>query len=172
MGIFDSFRNKSSDNLVEVVDTTTKTTKLAEYNFPDIEVGSYVDNSAFAKFRELSNDRQAQYNAYDEMTKDIIISSALEMYADDASQYDHTGKMIWAESEDDSLAEYINELLDTLCISDNLWTIYYLLATYGDVYIRLFKKQVNKSNLTEQSLLDESVDYEDYIEICDEPKIS
>lgn len=156
---------------------------MSQYDFPDLSVGDYVDYSQFSKFRELSSDRKVQYSAYDEMTKDIIISSALEMYADDASQYDTKGRLIWADSSDTELANYINDLLELLNISKNLWSMYYSLAEYGDVYIRLFKRPkestgaVDRSNgmidknesLTEQ-LIDKDVDYEDFVEVCDDPE--
>lgn len=156
--------------------------KGVSVDFPDLVGSSFVDYGSFSKLRELSNKRAEQYEAYDAMTKDIIISSALEMYADDASQYDNTGRLIWCESDDADLSTYVNDLLDTLEIPKKLWTIYYNLAEYGDVYLRLFKKIKcppdeffqNNSGYTGQKMLSEDlnleVPYEDYVEVCDEPE--
>lgn len=152
-------------------------------DFPDLVGASYVDYGAFSKLREIESDRESQYRSFDAMTKDIIISSALEMYADDSTQYDSLGRLIWCESEDIALSDYVNKLLDTLEIPKKLWTIYYNLAEYGDVYIRLFKKTKMPSDkvmgisavkppnlMNEDMLLDFDTPYEEYVEVCDNPE--
>ena len=183
----DDFDIDSSSDIIyeaaEVELTPEEQQALAEYDFPDLNVSDYVNFSQFSKFTELANDRATQYAAYDNMTSDIIISSALEMYADDASQYDNQGRLIWAESDNPELVEYIDKLLDTLSIGKSLWVIYYNLALYGDVYIRLFK-QTNDiydndiypyKNLYDQLKMDENIldissKYLPYIEVSDEPE--
>lgn len=145
--------------------------KIKEMDFPELDAYQFVDQGAFSKFRELSSGRQAQYNAYDAMTKDIIISSALNMYAEDATQYDTLGRVIWVESEDPDLAEYLNGLVEILEFPRKLRSIVYSLAEYGDVYLRLFKK--TKEGDSSGSLLeglDPNVEYEDYIEVVDNPE--
>ena len=179
MGFFDFLFGESKK---VAVSQSTAVNRVSTYEFPDIEVSNYIDYGAFSKFRELSENRREQYRAYDEMTKDIVISSALEMYADDASQYDNTGKLIWCTSDNKELNEYVDDLIDTLQIPKHLWSIYYSLALYGDVYIRLFKKESDSLNedtdLLDENDLDEEhekvleagVDYENHIEICDNPE--
>lgn len=149
---------------------------ITSYDFPDLTIGSFIDQGSFSKFRELSSDREAQYIAYDDIATDVIISSALEMYADDASQVDSSGNTIWVESPNDKgLADYLNNLLETLNIPKMLWGIYYSLAEYGDVYLRLYKKEnldgtgANKNNLNEAQMnLD--VPYENYVELVKDPE--
>ena len=163
--------------------------RLSNYDFPDIEDFDFIDYASFSKFREISENRKAQYNAYDEMSRDVIIAMALAMYSEDASQYDTMGRIIWVESEDPELAEYLNELIELLEIPKKLRSIYYSLAEYGDVYIRLFKKSKSESdenlhdNMSKishasseemetllEAMIDRSVDYEDYIEVVDAPE--
>lgn len=163
--------------------TPEEEASIKEYDFPDLNVSDYVNFSQFSKFTELSSDRAVQYAAYDNMTTDIIISSALEMYADDASQYDNQGRLIWAESDDPDLVDYIDKLLDTLGIGKSLWVIYYNLALYGDVYIRLFKKtneiytqgnypytNLNDAMEISENVLDVTSSYQRYVEVSDEPE--
>lgn len=157
-------------------------------DFPDLLTKNFFDMGAFMKLREISDEREQQYRIYDSMTGDIIISSALEMYADDASQYDTEGRLIWCESEDEDLMGWVNNLLDTLDIPKKLWSIYYNLAEYGDVYIRLFKKVKNRpypvnpivpdefsssktleEALNEDMLLNFDAPYEDYVEVVSDP---
>lgn len=188
-----------SDSYEEItrnlIEATAKISKQQNPNavvdFPDLVSASFVDYGSFGKLRNLENDRSIQYAAYDAMTKDIIISAALEMYADDASQYNPNGKLIWCEGDDAELVSYIDELLDTLEIPKKLWSIYYNLAEYGDVYIRLFKKTGEEYKeddnyvpdgkvkledaeidllMKEDLLLNFDDKYEDYIEVCDNPE--
>lgn len=177
------------------LDITDPARVIAEYDFPDLNLSRNIDYSAFNRFTALSTDRKAQYEAYDAMTSDTIISSALEMYADDASQYDNQGRLIWAESENADLVDYIDGLLDTLNIGKMLWAIYYNLALYGDVYLRLFKKtndiydrdiypyatniydglELDPVNERDREQLDENIldlkaKYLPYVELVDDPE--
>ena len=104
-----------------------------------IDSGSFVDTTAFNQFRTLGTDRNEQYRMYDEMGLDSIISAALELYTDDATQYNNKGQIIWVESEDPQIAQFGNRLLDNLQISDKIWSIAYCLVKYGEVYLELFK---------------------------------
>ena len=176
------------------LDITDPARVIAEYDFPDLNLSQNIDYSAFNKFTSLASDRKTQYEAYDNMTNDTIISSALEMYADDASQYDNQGRLIWAEGDNPELVEYIDKLLDNLNIGKMLWAIYYNLALYGDVYIRLFKKTndiydkeiypyknfyddyssnyLNENDEKElnENILDIGSKYLPYVELVDEPE--
>lgn len=90
------------------------------------------------QFRELSNDRSAQYDAFDEMEKDASISAALKMYADDATQYNLDGDVIWVESDDPDVAAFGNRLLKVLGINEKAWSHIYNLVKYGDIYLETF----------------------------------
>lgn len=207
MGIFDKAREFLSDWLTEdgtgnmdklpVVDGTDDSMtsrwvqKLSEYDFPDIDNFDFIDYASFSKFREISENRRAQYNAYDEMSRDVIIAMALSMYAEDASQYDTMGRVIWVEAEDPELADFLNDLLELLEIPKKLRSICYSLAEYGDVYLRLYKKpkdggsgsmlhdnlgKISNASTSQEmeeileAMIDRSVDYEDYVEIVDSPE--
>ena len=121
------------------------------------ESGNFVNTSEFQSFRTLGSDRNEQYRMYDEMANDSIIASALELYADDSTQYNAKGQVIWAESEDTNIAQFANRLIDVLQINENAWSHIYNLVKYGDVYIQLFKddeinddpliKTINKTNV-------------------------
>ena len=72
---------------------------------------SLIDSSQVTKFVTLSKYRDERYQAFEEMLADPIVSAALEMYADDATQYNRDGNSIWAESDDAEVAKYVNYLL-------------------------------------------------------------
>jgi hypothetical protein len=69
------------------------------------------------------------------------IAAAIEMYADDSTQYDpRTGKVIWAESEDEEIAKAANRLIDVLQLNEKAWRHIYSLCTYGDLYLRVYRE--------------------------------
>lgn len=145
---------------VEVVNKATK-------GFPDLEVSNFLDYSSFGEFRTMSSNRKAQYQTYDNMLSDTVVSSAIEMYADDATQYGSDGRAIWVTADDTDTENVLNSILEELDIESELWGMYYALAAYGDVYIRLFKKPVD---ITEEGFDNALNQYELSKEICNKPE--
>lgn len=112
---------------------------------PQDDITNNLDNSnllsleQFQSFRTIASDRETQYRIYDEMALDSIISSALEMYADDATQYNSKGKIIWAESEDTDISAFANRLIDILNLNADAWSHIYSMVKYGDIYLRIYR---------------------------------
>lgn len=97
-------------------------------------------------FRDISDNREEQYDAFDEMERDASISAALKMYADDATQYNLDGDVIWAESADSNIANFANRLLKVLRINEHAWSHIYNLIKYGDIYLETFYDDEVDSN--------------------------
>lgn len=95
-----------------------------------------LDN--ISQFRELSGNRNEMYDAFDEMEKDARISAALSIYADDATQTDLNGNVVWIKSDDPDIAAFGNRLLRVLKINQNAWSHIYQLCKYGNCYLELF----------------------------------
>lgn len=72
------------------------------------------------------------------MKADSVVAAALEMYADDATQYDSEGRIMWVESDDPDVAAFGNRLIDVLGIEANAWSHIYSLCLYGDLYLETF----------------------------------
>lgn len=140
--------------------------------------------SQLNQFRQLSEDKNTQYSAYDEMKSDPIIAAALELYADDATQYDEQGRIIWAESDDPVITKAANRLLDILNIPERSWKHIYQLCTYGDYYLKLYKKdsssqeENSKSGSNSVRVINDKVTstttttvtpYEEYVEDVEDP---
>lgn len=104
-----------------------------------LEGSNMLDTSQLEQFRTISSDRETRYRLYDEMCLDAVIASALELYADDATQYNAKGQIIWAESENQNISNFANRIIDVLNINDNAWSHIYSLVKYGDVYLELYK---------------------------------
>jgi len=90
-------------------------------------------------FRQMSSDAETRYRIFDEMETDSVISSALDMYADDATQYNNDGKVIWAESENSDVAKFANRLIDIFQLNNKAWEHIRSLIKYGDLYLELFR---------------------------------
>lgn len=105
----------------------------------ELDGSSLFDYGQLNQFRTLTDDRNLQYKMYDEMAEDSIISAALELYADDATQYNTKGQVIWAESDDVDIAKFANRLIDILQLNENAWDHIYSLVKYGDLYLELFR---------------------------------
>ena len=117
----------------------TKDDKSLVEFLEELTGSSLVDMSQLNQFRTIASDRESQYRLYDEMCNDTIIASALEMYADDATQYNSKGQVIWAESSNTDIADFANRLIDVLDLNKNTWSYIYSLVKYGDVYLETFK---------------------------------
>lgn len=112
----------------------------------EIEAGSIVNLSELEEFRTLSTDREEQFRVYDVLVQDSEVSAILEIYADEATQYDTEGRIIWAESDDTDVAKFVNGLLDKLHIPENAWSHIYALCLYGEVYLETFNNvSINKN---------------------------
>ena len=109
-------------------------------NFLDdrLENTSIFNLNDLMEFRKLSDSRESLYKTFDEMMQDSQISTVIEIYADEACQYNEDGKIIWGESEDPEVASFVNRLLDKLRIEENIWDYVYQLVYLGDVYLETF----------------------------------
>lgn len=110
-------------------------------SLPEAATGEWIDLSEFDKFREISKNRDELYNFFDEMSKDTIISTALEMYAEDCTSYNDHGKIIWVESDDPNVQRAAQRLIDVLKIEDDCFYHILSLVTYGDVYLENFYEE-------------------------------
>ena len=72
------------------------------------------------------------------MSQDNNISAVLETYAEDSTETNEQGKIVWCESSDSSISKYISNLIDTLNIDKYIYSWVYSLVKYGDVYLRLY----------------------------------
>jgi hypothetical protein len=146
----------------------------------DITGALLSDINSIQEFRTISSNRNDKYIGFEEMLEDPIISAALEMYADDACQYNDNGDIIWAEGDNTEAVEAANRLINVLDINKNCWRDIYSLCTYGDLYLRLYKEGdesdyntiYNRNNAGNQLLVkpeEPNLLYEEYVEYVEDP---
>lgn len=109
-------------------------------NFVEQGLANAVDLSKIESFSGVSRSRDQIYTMLDSMAEDPIISAALETYAEDVTEYNEQGKIVWAESTDTDVLKYVNYLLDTMNIDKNIYKWVYSLCKYGDLYLRLYRE--------------------------------
>lgn len=124
--------DKSSDTSIDPNNTLGDALK-------DIYGSAGVDLTELNKFRTMATDRETQYRMYDEMDLDSIVSTTLEMYADDATQFNSKGQVIWVESDDPDVAAFGNRLIDVLGLNEKAWSHIYAMCKYGDLYLETFR---------------------------------
>lgn len=129
----------------------------SEDNIHKEGIASTLDISAIESFTTLSQSRDQVYALLDTMGEDPTVAAALEIYAEDATEYNDQGRIVWAESVDSNIGKYITFLLDTLNIDKNVYKWVYNLCKYGDVYLRLFRK----SDYEDKDVLGDSLYGED-----------
>lgn len=82
----------------------------------------------------LDQDLMSRYSDYESMDEYPELGSALDLYADDATQIDvTTGKSIWVEAEDATIERVLTETFEkNLRVEEDIWEIARNLCKYGN----------------------------------------
>lgn len=103
-------------------------------------INSAIDLSGINSLSQQATTRNEMYNIYDTMCEDGQISAVIKTYAEDATQRNAEGNIVWATSNDSNIAYLINYYIDSLNIDKNIYKWAYSLCKYGDLYIRLYRE--------------------------------
>jgi hypothetical protein len=83
------------------------------------------------------------------MSEDPTISAALEIYAEDSTETNDEGRVVWCESDDAEIVKFVTFLLDTMNVDKNIYRWVYSLCKYGDLYLRLFhESEMDNDSIT------------------------
>ena len=97
--------DKIIDNIVDTVET------------------SQFDINKLNSFTNVSRSRNDLYNTLDDMSTDSTIAAVLETYAEDATETNDKGNIVWAESDDSECLKFVTYLLNALNIDKNILMI-------------------------------------------------
>ena len=100
---------------------------------------SNIDIAKIQSFTQASQTRETIYQLLDTMAEDSSIAAILETYAEDATEADDQGNVVWVESDNDDIVKYITYLLNSIQINKHIYKWVYSLCKYGDIYIRLYR---------------------------------
>ena len=141
-----------------------KTSKKTDKHISDASSmmpSSYNTWTIVGRLRDLNDNYKYKYLEYDYMAEDTIIQSALELYADDATQLDtNTKRVVAVASKDKTLQKDLEAFLESIEIEDRIWTWAYDLAKNGDVFLKVHN---SKSEVEERNLHSNAMN-EDYME--------
>jgi len=115
---------------------------------------SQIDITKIESFKQVSQARDQVYDLIDTMSNDPTMSAVLETYAEDATETNENGDIVWVESDIPEIGKYITYLLDSMEINKHIYKWVYSLCKYGDCYLRLYKNS----------------DFEDFLDVIDSGK--
>lgn len=99
-----------------------------------------LDIPAVESFSHVAQSRDQIYSLLDTMCEDSTIAAVLETYAEDATEYNDEGKIMWVKSSNPDIVKYITFLLDSMNVDKNIYRWVYSLCKYGDLYLKLFRE--------------------------------
>lgn len=109
-------------------------------NLLDAAQSKVLDTGVLENFSTVAQTREQIYSLIDTMAQDSTLAAVVESYAEDATETNDSGKIMWAESNDDKVSRYVNWLLEDLNIDKHIYLWAYSLVKYGDVYLRLYRQ--------------------------------
>lgn len=109
-------------------------------------IKSVIDVSAFNNFNQASRSRDQIYSLLDSMCDDSTIASVLSTYAEYSTETNDEGRIMWCDSSDADINNYVTYLLDAMKVDKNIYTWAYSLCKYGDLYLRLYRKSEYESD--------------------------
>ena len=105
--------------------------------------------SVYNQYNSFSATKIDLYTDYEAMDTDAIISSALDIYADESTLKNDTGDILTIKTDNDNIRKILRNLFyDVLNIEYNLWPWIRNLCKYGDFYLYLdVKEQLGVTNV-------------------------
>ena len=129
------------------VDTTNEFFK----DIANLGDSASIDISSLNTFTQLSQNRETLYQVLDTMAQDSTVAAILEIYAEDATETNERGEIVWSESSNPNINKYITYLLKSLNVDKNMYKWVYSLCKYGDLYLKLFRHSDFEDKLFEDS---------------------
>lgn len=136
------------------------TTGQIYQNIIDSAEAGTLDMNKIESFLRMSQNREDVYELLDTMSEDSIVAAILETYAEDATERNEDGQIVWAMSEDENVQKFVTYLLDTMRVDKHIYGWVYSLCKYGDLYLRLYHESEFKDILfdnKEKTSLNEDV---------------
>ena len=120
----------------KAIDTTKGRISAREQMGSSFNVFSHTGYDGLAEHLRLEHDLLTRYVDYEEMDDFPEISSAIDIYADDATQVDSLrGTSVWVTSDSERVKTMLNDLLHKrLRVEEDIWPLARVVAKYGNGY--------------------------------------
>lgn len=113
-----------------------------------------LDTSAIENFTSLSNSREQIYQIIDAMAADSSVASVIKLIAEESTETNDQGHIIWCESQDPKISLFVNYLLNVMNADKNIYGWVYNLIKYGDVYLRLYRESDYADSVFKKDCID------------------
>lgn len=112
-----------------------------------------INYGDYMKFIAVDADRKLAYKDFEEMDTDII-ASALDLLADDATQYNlKDGQSFYIDCSDVTLKKELTKLyFDVLQMDEHIWDITRMVTKYGDFMLRVIGEKGNGISYCDYSI--------------------
>lgn len=137
------------------------TNKTLYDNIIQAGLSSQLDLNGLNPLNQNAENRNQMYNFFDTMCEDGSISAVVETYAEDATERNDNGSIVWVQSDNSEVAQFVEFLLDTLNVDKHIYKWVYSLCKYGDLYLRLYRESDYTDKLFEepkQQVLNENIE--------------
>ena len=132
-------------------------------NIIEASISSQLDIQALNGLNHVAENRNQMYNVFDMMCEDGSISAVVETYAEDATERNDNGNIVWVEAADSNIAQCVEYFLDTLNVNKNIYKWAYSLCKYGDLYLRLYRQSEYEDDLfSKKKELNEDIKIKSY----------
>lgn len=120
--------------------------ETGDYGSSVVGMEKYNVWDLISKLRDLNDSYKYRYQEYEMMLEEVTIQSAVELYADDATQVDtKTERIVNIQSDDKTLQEDLNAFLQSINVDSNVWNWAYSVSQYGDFYLKLHIDEENRT---------------------------
>lgn len=138
MGLFDLlFEGKKSSKKDDMKSSIGREV-VGDYGSSVVKMDKYNVWDLISKLRDLNDNYKYRYQEYEAMANEVIIQSALELYADDATQVDtKTERIVSIQSNDQTLQSDLNAFLESVGVESRIWNWAYCISQYGDHFLKI-----------------------------------
>ena len=136
------------------IQQTTKDNLVDRYSrlYSNLATGGYGKSQQIT----FQSQRIGLFRDYEEMDNDAIISSALDIYADESTMRSEYGDVLTIQSDNENIYDILRNLYyDILNVEFNLWPWTRNMCKYGDFYLYLdIKDKYGVTNVVPLSTYD------------------
>lgn len=133
-------KNESVSNYVNPVDQALDEVMSLSENTNLVQMDKGRLWELVGSVREQRDNRIIKYQDYEEMTRDPLIQSAMELLCDDATQVDiETNHVAWVVSNNKKLEAELNAFLHQVVdVDTRLWSWAFDIIKYGETFLRTY----------------------------------
>lgn len=113
-------------------------------------LASAINISDISEMDTKSINREQRFQLLDTMLQDSTISAVVETYTEDTTEYNDQGRIMWVESSNSDVSNFVDFLLKSLKVDKNIYKWANCLIKYGDVYLRLYRKSEYQDKLFDE----------------------